>query len=151
MTGHGLHPVLYSVSEQLGPIGSSAPPPTVHLPCCHTRSLNAEGGTSLDIAAHSPAPGTGNGDMPTPGVWMHSCSASPDSARNGEPVPNRAGIELSVPNQMEKRSGLTAIVLEDTDDPAPVHPQTICSVCRLGDGERTLMLLLVHDGAMGHR
>jgi len=89
--------------------------------------------------------------MPTPWVWMHSCSASPDSVRNGVPVPNRAGIELSVPNQMEKRSGLTVIVLEDTDDPAPVHPQTICSVSRLGEGEHTLMLLLVRDGAMDHR
>ena len=84
--------------------------------------------------------------MPTPEVWMHSYSASKYSARNGIPVPNRAGIELSVPNQMEKRSVLTAIVLEDTDDPAPVHPQTICSVSRLGEGERALMLLLVHEG-----
>ena len=89
--------------------------------------------------------------MPTSVVWMHSCSASPDSARNGVPVPNRAGIELTVPNQMEKRSGLTVIVLENTDDPAPVHPRTICSVSRLGERERTLMPLLVHDGAMDHR
>ena len=84
--------------------------------------------------------------MPTSVVWMHSCSASPDSARNGVPVPNRAGIELTVPNQMEKRSGLTVIVLENTDDPAPMYPQTICSVSRLGEGEHTLMILLVVTG-----
>ena len=76
----------------------------------------------------------------------HPGSASPDSARNGEPAPNRAGIELSVPNQMEKRSGLTVIVLENTDDPAPMYPQTICSVSRLGEGEHTLMILLVVTG-----
>ena len=81
---------------------------------------------------------------------MHSYSASKRSARNAVPVPNRAVNELSVLNQMEKMSVLTVIVL-DTDGPAPVHPQTICSVARLGEGERTLMLLLVHDGAMDHR
>ena len=84
--------------------------------------------------------------MPSPWVWMHSRSASPDSVRNGVPVPNQAGIELSVPNQMEKRSGLTVIVLENTDDPAPMYPQTICSVSRLGEGEHTLMILLVVTG-----
>ena len=100
----------------------------------------------LDLAAHPPGPGTRNGAMPTPGVWMHSYSASKRSARNGVPVPNRAGIELSVLNQMEKMSVLTVIVLEGTDAPGPVHPRTICSVSRLGEGEHTLMLLLVVTG-----
>ena len=64
---------------------------------------------------------------------------------------HRAGIELSVLSQMEKMSVLTVIVLEATDAPGPVHPRTICSVSRLGERERTLMPLLVHDGAMDHR
>ena len=89
--------------------------------------------------------------MPTAVVWMHSYSASKRSARNAVPVPHRAGIELSVLNQMENMSVLAVIVLEGTDAPGPVHPRTICSVSRLGERERTLMLLLVHDGAMDHR
>ena len=56
--------------------------------------------------------------LPTPGVWMHSYSAPKRSARNAVPVPNRAGIELSVLQQMEKVSVLTVIVLEGTDAPA---------------------------------
>ena len=61
-------------------------------------------------------------------VWKQSSSASLDMARNGEAAPNRAGIGHSVPTPTVKRSGLTGIIIEETDDPAPVHPQRSCGV-----------------------
>ena len=64
------------------------------------------------------------------GEEKHSGSASPDKAADGESAPNRAGIGYSVPPPTHKRSGLTGIVLEETNDHALVHPQKSCGVSR---------------------
>ena len=64
-------------------------------------------------------------------------------ARNGEPAPNWAGIGHSAPTPTDKRSGLTGIVLEETDDPRPGAPAEELRYISTREGEHTVILVLV--------
>ena len=76
--------------------------------------------------------------MPTQGNGKHSCASSPDSVRNAEPDPNRDGFELSVPIPTDKRSWVTGIILQEIDEPGPVHLKRICGVSPPVGATRTL-------------